>query len=202
MQEPWIILLIGGHSGVGKSLVARQLANEWQIPLTQADDVRMILQRFIKAEETPDLHYFQNPEIIREATIETMVQKLIGIGRTVSTALEVVIAHAALRQRKLILEGDGITPELAAQQWYDGVQVENGVVRAVFLVEDQLDMLWSKPWSDKGDVDFAALNEQRRWAEVSWQYGQWLKREAQQQKLPVLPSQPWQTLAERIKAIL
>jgi predicted RNA-binding protein (virulence factor B family) len=100
------------------------------------------------------------------------------------------------------LEGDGITPELAAQQWYDGVEVENGVVRSVFLVEDQLDMLWSKQSGDKDKVDLAALNEQRRWAELSWQYGQWLKKEAQSRKLPVLVPRPWPTLPARIKEIL
>jgi hypothetical protein len=39
-------------------------------------------------------------------------------------------------------------------------------------------------------------------ARVSWLYGQWLKHEAERYGLPVLSARPWDTLFDRILAVL
>lgn len=43
-----------------------------------------------------------------------------------------------------------------------------------------------------------AEEQQRAWIRVAWLYNQWLEREARHYGLPILSSQPHETLATRI----
>ncbi len=62
-QRTWTILMIGGASGVGKSTLIRQLANHFQLPLTEVDSFQVILERMTTLEQQPALHYWRtHPE--------------------------------------------------------------------------------------------------------------------------------------------
>lgn len=54
----WKVLLIGGASGLGKSVVARAIAEATGASLREADDVRMALQAVTAPDEKPALHFF------------------------------------------------------------------------------------------------------------------------------------------------
>jgi 2-phosphoglycerate kinase len=56
----WKVLLIGGSSGVGKTMVARELAKHLSLSLLLLDDVRLALQQATSSETNPELHVFLN----------------------------------------------------------------------------------------------------------------------------------------------
>jgi len=51
----WKVLLIGGSSGVGKTVAARELANYLSLSLLLLDDVRLALQQATSSETNPAL---------------------------------------------------------------------------------------------------------------------------------------------------
>ncbi len=52
----WKVLLIGGHSGAGKTVVARDLAHQYGVGLAEVDDFRLALQRMTAPAQQPTLH--------------------------------------------------------------------------------------------------------------------------------------------------
>ena len=65
-QTGWMVLLIGGSSGVGKTMVAKQLGLRFDASWLQVDDVRLAFQRsrVTLAERTAALYFFlETPHI-------------------------------------------------------------------------------------------------------------------------------------------
>jgi 2-phosphoglycerate kinase len=193
----WKVLLIGGHSGTGKTTAARVLAQDFGVALAQVDDFRLVLEQTSTPEQQPTLHTLMDVQAA-DAEPETRCAALIEAAQTISQALEVVVAHHVATDRPTILEGDGITPAFAAKSFFFNLDVPEGAVRAVFLIEDdEAQLLRNALERGRG---FEALPRacQQRQIRQSWLYGQWLKREAVGYNLPVVASQPWETLPERI----
>jgi cytidylate kinase len=63
----WIVLLIGGPSGVGKSTAAKQIARRCGVPWLQVDELRLALQwsrvRLPDPEDTRKLYSFDAPNV-------------------------------------------------------------------------------------------------------------------------------------------
>lgn len=55
-QPNWHVLLIGGGSGVGKTVISQVLARQLGVFLLSADDVRLALQHTTTPEQQPALH--------------------------------------------------------------------------------------------------------------------------------------------------
>jgi 2-phosphoglycerate kinase len=110
----WRVLLIGGNSGSGKTTLARALGLRFGIPWAQVDDFRLALQRMTTPADQPDLHFFLATERVWQLSAEHLCSGLIGVAEVVSGAMGVVIAHHVLTPHPLILEGDGLTPAMAA----------------------------------------------------------------------------------------
>ncbi len=195
----WQVLLIGGASGTGKSLVAEALGKRLGVSWLQVDDVRMTLQYsgLLSAEQQPDLFYFLQHEDFHTHAPDLLLEKQIAVARLIAPAINHVIDHHVATAKPIILEGDGILPSLAATRRSD-------VVRAVILAEDDEDSLYgnmlargrgieSQEASDKG------VEEKRRdWIRHTWRYNRWLEHEAKRYGVPVVLSRPWETLTERI----
>ncbi len=198
---PWTVLLIGGHSGAGKTTVAYDLARRSGAACTQVDDIRLALQQVITPAERPALHFFlATPDVWRRPPAE-LCAGLIAVGELVSAALDIVIAHHLATARPLILEGDGIVPALAAQSSFGGVE-HGDRVRAVFLVEPDVAVVQAGMLSRGRGYDDRSAAEQAAQARMNRLYGRWLHQEAERMGLPVLPSRPWPTLADRIIAAI
>jgi 2-phosphoglycerate kinase len=197
----WKVLLIGGHSGTGKTTAARVLAQDFGVALAQVDDFRLVLEQTSTPEQQPTLHALMNVQAA-DAAPETRCAALIAAAQTVSQALEVVVAHHVATDRPTILEGDGITPAFAAKRFFFNLDVPEGAVRAVFLVEDdEARLLRNALERGRGFEELPCARQQRQ-IRQSWLYGQWLKQEALHYDLPVVTSQPWETLPERIVKVL
>jgi len=197
----WSVLLIGGHSGTGKTVVSQRLARRYGVGLAQVDDFRLVLQRMTTPSQQPALHKILRIVSAPDASPEAASEALIQVAQTMSYALEIVVAHHVATHTPLILEGDGIVPAFAAQPVFDGWDVGNSV-RAVFLIEaDEQQLFRSASKRGRGFEDLSP-NQQDKSVRRSWLYGQWLAREAARFGVPVVTSQPWETLEERVVKII
>ncbi len=210
MSSPnWLVLLIGGPSGVGKSVVARQLGRQFSISWLQVDDVRLAFQRshVTLPEKTSELYFFEETPHIWRLPPERLRDGLIAVGQIMMPALEIVIENHVDTLAPIIIEGDGILPALLARPAVRDRAID-GQMRAIFLIEsEESAMLANIEVRRQGisdDVMWRRGNpeqtgeEVRTEARAKWLYGQWLADEARRQGLPVLEPRPWSTLIQRM----
>lgn len=193
--EPgWDVLLIGGGGSVGKTHVASRLARRFGADLLQADDVRLVLQRAVPPSAEPDLHFFLNIDI-RTIEIGEALARQAWIARYVSDKLEVVVAHHVATRRRLVIEGDSITPEVGMLGEHAGRRTA-GRVRAVFVHEVKLEKVVEalrlrKRAENSDETD-------RQWAAFHHAHGELLAERARQLGIPVVPARPRRSLAARV----
>lgn len=201
------VLLIGGCSGVGKSTVAQELAGQLGISHLLVDDLRIAIQEVTSPSQFPALHYFLTQADAAALNAEAFVAGLIGVSRALTPALRAVISHhiAVPAVGHIILEGDSLLPEFVRDPALTDVhgQPLAGAatkVRSVFVCEaDEAQLLHNfvTRWHGSAQPATAA---QRRYVHSIWRYGQWIQKEAERFGLPVVPAQPFDTLAKRILA--
>ena len=117
---------------------------------------------------------------------------LLRHGRTAgSPAIEVVIENHVDQGNSAILEGDAILPAIFER---DSVRrnADSGWLRAVFLYEPKERAIHENMQVRKVGHSDAAH------ARKNWQYGEWLRHEAEALAIPTLPVRPWDTLEDRI----
>jgi 2-phosphoglycerate kinase len=200
-QPKWKVLLIGGSSGAGKTIVAKHVAQHFGLPWLQVDDFRLVLQRATTPAQHPALHFFVVTQNVWRTPPEVLCQHLIEVGRVVSQAIEVAIANHVATNAPVVLEGDGILPSMAAQHIFADLDVGHWV-RSVFLYEPEEEALFKSMSERERGFSYLSIKEQQTQARMSWLYGQWLCQEAQRYRLPTLPSRPRATLVERILAVI
>lgn len=198
-QADWRVLLIGGASGVGKTLVAKPLGLRFGVSWLAVDDLRLAFQhsRVALPERTQALSFFLETPGIWTRPPESLRDGLIAVGEVMSPAIEIVVANHVDTIAPVVIEGDGILPSLFATPSVRD-RAKNGLVRAVFLVEPEEDVLLANMVARGRGTAGQSEAELRTEARAKWLYGQWLAREAHRYGLPVLHSRPWSTLVERI----
>lgn len=203
-QPGWRVLLIGGSSGVGKTVVARSLARRLGLSVLLVDDIRMSIQQVTTPAEQPGIHYFLAHPTIWQKPPEALCDGFIAVGNALERPLAVNIAHHMFVESAgpVIIEGDGILPALAARRDFSNMHFTpapvTNEVRAVFLVEpDEEAVIENMRRRGRGFERFS-LKEQETFARATWLYGQWLRRQADRYKLPIVESRPWETLVERV----
>lgn len=191
---PWRVLLLGGASGAGKTSVSYRLASHFGVGITEVDDFQVVLERMTTPEQQPVLHYWRTHPDAVLLPAEQILERQIAVGRTMLPALEAVIANHIQTDTPVVLEGDFLLPELIDRFAGDA---DAGRVHAVFLDEPDEARLVRNFAEREPEA-----GEQVKRARVSWLYGQWLKREAERYGVPVAPARPWDTLLERLLAIV
>jgi 2-phosphoglycerate kinase len=201
----WNVLLIGGPSGVGKSAVAAQLARRLGVSCMQVDDIRLALQSsrvtLPNEHETAALYFILETPDVWRLPPERLVDALVAVGEVLFPAIEIVITHHVGTQSPVIIEGDGILPSLLTRPPIRDY-VEQGLVRAVFLAEDDEAAIHSGTVIRARGTADTTEDELATQARTSWLYGQWLAREAERYGLERVEARPWATLAERILAVI
>ena len=188
-RADWTVLLIGGPSGVGKTILAERLGRRYGASWLQVDDLRLALEHGGVA--------------VPDASDPASLAGLVAVGEALAPALEIVIANHVNIAAPLIIEGDAILPALLGRPRVRPLAAA-GQVRAVFLrepaegavLENMRDRA-GRRFEGPGGIGLAAG---RRLAERHWRYGRWLAGAARRYGLPVLEPRPWDTLAERIMA--
>jgi 2-phosphoglycerate kinase len=106
VSPSWKVLLIGGHSGTGKTMVSRRLAQRFAVGLAKVDDFRLVLERMNTQDQQPALHTLlklvSNPDIPADVACGA----LCTIAGAVAYALEIVVANHVATDTPTILEGE------------------------------------------------------------------------------------------------
>ncbi len=207
-QPGWRVLLIGGNSGAGKTVVAEALANRFARSLLLVDDFRMVIQQMTTPAEQPGIHYFLAHPTIWQKPPEALCEGFIAVGNALARPLSVVIAHHVFVESAgpAIIEGDGILPALAAQRNFANMhftpaQVKDEV-RAVFLIETDEEIILRNMRGRGRGFEYFTPKEQETVARASSLYGQWLRRQADHYDVPVVDARPWENINERVLRVL
>jgi 2-phosphoglycerate kinase len=197
----WTVVLVGGPSGTGKTMVAERVGLQFHVPWLQVDDLRLALQRsqVTLPRGTDALYFFLDHPDVSSLPPERLRDGLIAVGEVLFPALEVVIEHHVVTDKPLVIEGDGILPSLVARSAVREY-VAGGHVRAVFLIEPDESAIRSNMLARGRGFEARTTDEQHIEVQARQLYGQWLAEEAQRYGLPVLESRPWDTLVERVLA--
>ncbi|WP_136625268.1 hypothetical protein [Dictyobacter kobayashii] len=193
-HRSWQVLLLGGPSGVGKTSVSYRLAHHFGIGITEVDDFQVILERMTTPAEQPVLHYWRTHPEAGNQPAEEIVKQTIAVGQVMAPALEAVIANHIESRAPVVLEGDFILPMLATAFSDSSLRVQ---VRTLFLYEDNEEQFCHNFLQREPEHGL-----QKKRAQVSWLYGQWLKQEAQRAGALTIAARPWDNLFERILTAL
>lgn len=206
LEPGWKVLLIGGGAGVGKTTVARALAQRFGTSVMLTDDIRLALQEMTTPEQHPALHGFANERQVRRMTPDQMRDALVNVATAMLPALRTVCAYHTfvIDAEPVIIEGENVIPAVVADRRFRGLKTFGDAnagpndLRAVFLYEpDEQTLLRTMRERNPRFRDLPNA-EQERMARANWLYGMWLKEEAERAKLPVLAVRPWTTLIERV----
>ncbi|MFF7454325.1 AAA family ATPase [Kitasatospora sp. NPDC008115] len=197
-NRTWDILLLGGASGVGKSLAAAGLATDTDTGGTAAfvvefDDVVAAVQELTVPEQHPGLHLFGDDTAPDGAlTPERVLEFQIATAEALEPALLGVVRNRLTVPVPAVVEGDYLTPAACARAVALG-RAAGRDVRAVFLHEGDADRIAANYAAREPESGVQADR-----AEVSARYSHWLAAEARRHALPVVDCRPWATLADRI----
>ena len=193
MDTNWAVLCIGGASCTGKSFLARQFACYHNIPFIEVDDIRIALRTVITREDYPDLFTFvDNPNFLEEFSEERFVTGLVNVGRALWPALNVLIDKHVQCGEQIILEGDGIIPELLASS-------DPNKVKTIFLY-DTLESIQER--IENRNRHGKERESAARRAALSFAYSETIRKQAEQYGLPTLLATPNETLFERVLTLL
>jgi 2-phosphoglycerate kinase len=181
----WLVLLIGGSSGVGKTTVAPEIARRLGGAWLMVDDLRLALRRSgLPIPDSTRVEDIHEPGGLAED------------GEALAPVIEVVIENHVDQRIPVVIEGDGILPSI-----FDRPPVREratgGRVRAVWVHEPDPGALYANVLARGRD----GWREDLRWyARRSVAHGDWLRREAERRGLATVPARPPGTLASRIIA--
>lgn len=198
------ILLLGGASGTGKTRLAKALSANLGIAWVQVDDLRLALQRsnvrMPTDHDTESLYFFERTPDVWSLPAERLRDGLIAAGEAMSAAIEIVIENHIAQNDPAVIEGDGILPSLPERPSLRA-HAANGHLRTAFITpasEDEL--LRNMIDRGRGALDMRP-GELARIAEMNWLFSAWLEGDARRRSLPLLPTNPRDTLLARAGAL-
>jgi 2-phosphoglycerate kinase len=186
---PWIVTLVCGASGAGKSRVARPLAARYGVPLAEADDIVTALQAITTPEQQPVLHFWDTHPEFRSWAPERIAARHFAVASTLRPAYAAVIADHVEFAAPAVFEGDYLLPELAAEA--------GTAVRAVVLDEQDEDQIAANYLRRE-----PGAQQQRDRARVGALVSAELARRARRCGVPVVPARPWRDGLDRVDKAL
>jgi 2-phosphoglycerate kinase len=196
-ETNWQVLIIGGSSGVGKTLIAQRLAKQAGSLVLPGDDIRLAVQEITTPITHPDIHIFSQSPNFREWPAEVIRDGLIKVARALTPAFEIIVKHhcKARGEGKIVLEGDILLPGFVKSMQ---AEISKDAVRGIFLYEKDERVLLNNTLTRSRGIEQFPLEQQQNMGRMSWLYGEWLREEAEGYGLPVITTQPFDNLAERI----
>jgi 2-phosphoglycerate kinase len=94
-EPDWLVLLVGGASGVGKTTLARELAGHYGISVLHIDDLQVALEKLTTPDQQPELHFWRtNWEEFSQLSDDQLTEHFVSVARGIfEPALEAVVAQ-------------------------------------------------------------------------------------------------------------
>jgi 2-phosphoglycerate kinase len=185
----WIVTLICGASGVGKSSIAAPLARRYGVPLAEADDIATALNALTTPDQAPALHLWDERPEAHGWTPARIADHTIAVAEELRRGFEAVIADHVESATPVVMEGDYLLPDL-------GIGLREAV-RAVVVSEPDEDRIVMNYLSRE-----AGAEEQRLRARVSKLLDAELSVRAGRVAVPVVAAWPWTDSLDRVDAAL
>lgn len=202
LNVPWIVLLIAGASGTGKSTIARQIGQKFGLPWYQVDDLRLALQwmEVSLPAGTEALHYFAHigeKQHIWKSSPESLRDMLIAVGEVMKPAIAAVVDNHVSQNIPIVIEGDGALPSLLHHHQMQ-THVTSGALRMVVVAESSEASLLSNMRTRNRRMQNMADENIMTEARAKWLFSEWLEDEASRQNVPVVGSRPWDSALQRV----
>jgi 2-phosphoglycerate kinase len=203
------ILLIGGPSGTGKTILSQSFAAKSGWSTLQVDDIRLAVQAIATQEQNPDLHRFTNPNQEPLNTPQKYADALLNVAEILEPAIRIIMAHHLHVESagSLIIEGDGILPHLGSTAYlkstpvFSNLEITNSI-HAVFLVPNDIAALENAVLKRGRGAEEKPKKELQTHIEGSYLYGQHLAEQAKKASIPTVNAYPFETLYARAAEML
>ncbi len=163
-------MLLGGPSGVGKTTLARRLAYQLRMDVTQLDDLFMSVRRLTTPASHPSLHALRTHPDVDSLAAEEIVEMFRALCAAFAPAIETVVEEHVAERSPVLLEGDYLLPETVA--CLRARHRSGDAIRALFLFEADEQRILANYRARE-----PAAGAQTMRARVSWLHGQWMKEE-------------------------
>ena len=184
-DRKWIVLIIGGASGTGKSTMAYELANYYGVNVLEVDDIGQALKASTTKEYFPMTHYWSNGINWKDIGVEGNLNWLKNMSIEIIPALKAVIERHIEDKLPIIIEGDFVHPELL-------LSFTNSEILSFFITEsDKNQIIQNYLAREGGDL-------QNYRAEISYAYNEWIKKECNKNGIKFIEARPWNNLLKRI----
>jgi len=184
----WIVLIIGGASGSGKSELAYKTANKYGVSVLEFDDIHNAVKPFASPDEFPAIHDHDGHKWM-ELGVERNVNWLKDVSREMFDTLKRIVDRHIEDNVPVIIEGDFIHPELTAS-------MENKKVKVLYVQEPDI----------KQVIDNYLLREggkpQAFRADISNKHGNWIADVCRSNGGKLIESRPWDTVLDRAIEII
>ena len=188
------MLLLGGASGVGKSMLSHRLARRLGVNLTEVDDFQIALETATTPEDLPLLHFWRtNFGEYMSWTDERRLEHHVRVCREVFLpVMRAVIAdhlETATPSRvrgRLPPSGDGDCT---------GDERNEARVQALFVSEPDEAQIAANFMVREGRA-------QPERARTSWLFDGFLRAECDGRGVPIVDARPWESVVERALAAL
>jgi 2-phosphoglycerate kinase len=199
VHEPvsdFVVLLVGGASGSGKTMLARPLARALGVNLTEVDDIQLALEAATTERELPLLHFWRtHVEEFGAWSDDRRVTYFVRVCREVfSPVMRAIITDHLSTGVRVVYEGDFLLPEMAALAMY-GDQPNAGRVRALVVSEPDEDQIAENYRIREG----GAAAERSRTSSL---FDAFLRVECVHYGVPLVNARPWPSGVERAVAAL
>lgn len=201
-SRSWMVLVLFGASGTGKSAAAAEIGCRFGISWVQVDDLRLTLQysRVTLPERTDELYFLEGAPGVWTRTPAELRQAFINVAELMAPALRTVIHSHVVTGAPMVIEGDGVFLALAEDPLLKPL-VDTGVIRFCCTATPDVDQLVANMLARGRGVDPAEPGRPRAQASANEAFGRWLE-EATRLDIPIVASRPFDTFANRIlKAI-
>lgn len=193
-RPEWTVLLIGGASGVGKSMLGHRLASRLGVNITEVDDIQIALETITGHEHLLHLWHTCLDEYLSWSD-EQRVEHHVRVCREVfQPVMQVLIAEHLRTGTRVVYEGDFLLPELATMTTYGG-ESNQGRVGALFVSERDAAQIAANHEARDGGVEPAR-------SRTSSLFDALIRAECMRHKMPIVDARPWATVVDRALAAL
>lgn len=188
MRAPWLITVVLGASGAGKSSVAVPLATRYGVPVCAEDDIVTAVRALTTPEQQPLLHYMVTQPDMFTWPPAKIADHHVALSEALRPGLHAVIADHIESDAPMVLEGDYLLPGMVAGFGPD--------VRAVVVHEPDAGQLAANFAIRMPGEDHTLR------AAVSAELDRRLVEDANRVGVPVVPGRPWHDVVDRVDAAL